>query len=173
MQPERIPRSLAAAPPGVSQTVWTLLLAGLALSAGLATWRVRSMEIRRAPVAAAVPVRELADSFARAPVEMPRTMRRPMVEPAPARSGESLATVRARVASSDGRTPAGDVDEWTLRLASSPGHREETRRALERMRHLEPVIRAALARERIPRDLLARHRARLRAGGGPLGGRAA
>jgi type IV pilus assembly protein PilB len=46
------------------------------------------------------------------------------------------------------------VDEWTVRLATSPPHREEMRRALERMRHLEPVIRAALVQERIPRDLL-------------------
>jgi soluble lytic murein transglycosylase-like protein len=150
MQPERIPRGLAAPPPGVSQTVWTLLLAGLALSTGLATWRVRSMEMRPTLLAEAAP---LPQTFAPAPVEPPRTMRRPSVERAPA-SGESLATVRARITASDGRTPAGEVDAWTLRLATAPGHREETRRALERMRHLEPVIRAALARERIPRDLL-------------------
>lgn len=152
MKPERIPRGLAEAPPGVSQTMWMLLLAGLALSTGLATWRVRSTEMLRAPVAAPMP--ELAEAFAPASAEAPRTVRRRMVERAPARSGESLATVRARVAASGGRTPAGEVDEWTLRLATSPGHREETRRALGRMRHLEPVIRTALARERIPRDLL-------------------
>ncbi|HEX8672959.1 MAG TPA: transglycosylase SLT domain-containing protein, partial [Longimicrobium sp.] len=142
MQPKRISRGLAAAPPGVSQTVWTLLLTGLALSTGLATWRFRSREMGHAPVAQA------------APVEPPRAMRRPIVEREPARSGESLAAVRARLAASGGRTPAGEVDAWTMRLATAPGHREETRRALERMRHLEPVIRAALARERVPRDLL-------------------
>jgi soluble lytic murein transglycosylase-like protein len=152
MQPERISRSLAAAPPGVPQTVWTLLLMGLALSTGLATWRVRSMDARRAPVAEAVPV--LADAFVPPPADAPRAMRRTIVEREPAKSGESLVTVRARLAASDGRTPADEVDEWTLRLAASSGHREETRRALERMRHLEPVIGAALARERIPRDLL-------------------
>jgi soluble lytic murein transglycosylase-like protein len=136
MQPKRIMRALAA-PPGVSQTLWTMLLAGLALSTGLATWRVRLMETGHAPVAeaAVMPV-----AFATAPV----------VERAPASSGESLVTVRARLAASGGRTPASEVDAWTLRLATS----QETRRALERMRHLEPVIRAALARERIPRDLL-------------------
>ena len=52
MKPERISRSLAAAPPGVSQWVCTLLLGGLALST------VRSMEMRRAPVAEAAPVLE-------------------------------------------------------------------------------------------------------------------
>jgi membrane-bound lytic murein transglycosylase D len=132
MQPERISRGLAAAPPGVSQPVWMLLLTALALSTGIATWRVRSMEMRRAPAIVAAPV----------------------PEPAPRRSGESLATVRNRLAANVERTPAAEVDEWTLRLATSPGYNAETRRALERMRHLEPVIRAALARERIPRDLL-------------------
>jgi soluble lytic murein transglycosylase-like protein len=141
MEPERITRGLAAAPPGVSQTLWMTLLAGLALSTGLATWRVRTMEMEQAPVAKA------------APMEPPRTVRRTFVARAPA-TGESLTTVRARLAASGGRTPAGEVDAWTMRLATAPGHREETRRALQRMRHLEPVIRAALAREGIPRDLL-------------------
>jgi membrane-bound lytic murein transglycosylase D len=62
--------------------------------------------------------------------------------------------VRARLAARGAHTPAGEVDEWTVRLATSPGHREEMGRALARMRAYEPVIRAALSRERIPRDLL-------------------
>jgi membrane-bound lytic murein transglycosylase D len=106
------------------------------------------MEVRPAAVAVAAPVRELAEAFAPARPEPLRMKREPIMR------GESLATVRARLAASGARTPAGEVDDWTLRLAASPGHREETRRALERMRHLEPVIRAALAQERIPRDLL-------------------
>ncbi|HEX8211291.1 MAG TPA: lytic transglycosylase domain-containing protein [Longimicrobium sp.] len=151
MHPQRTSRGLAAPPPGVSQTAWTLLLAALALSTAFATWRVRSMEARPTPTAEPAP---LPEAFASAPAEGTRTMRRTVVERAPARSGESLAAVRARLAASGGRTPAGEVDAWTLRLAAAPGRREETRRALERMRHLEPIIRAALARERIPRDLL-------------------
>jgi soluble lytic murein transglycosylase-like protein len=130
--------------------MWTLLLVALALSTGLATWRVRSMEMRRAPIAGPAPVRELADAFVPTPAEPLRAM----LERGPARSGESLAAVRARLAARGVRTPAAEVDEWTLRLATAPGHRQETRRALERMRHLEPLIRAALARERVPRDLL-------------------
>lgn len=145
MHPQRISRGLAEAPPGVPQTAWTLLLAALALSTAFATWRVRSMETPEAPPITAEIVEEPAP---------PRAPRRTLPERAPARSGESLATVRARLAAGGGRTPAGEVDEWTLKLATAPGHRDETRRALERMRHLEPTIRAALARERIPRDLL-------------------
>lgn len=123
---------ILAPPPGVSRIAWTLLLATLALSTALASWRVRA--VGAVPIAAHTPVEA----------------RRPVAE----RAADSLATVRARVAAGGSRTPASEVDEWTLRLATSPGHREETRRALGRMRRVEPVIRAALARERLPRDLL-------------------
>jgi type IV pilus assembly protein PilB len=115
-----------------------MLLFVLALSAALATWRVRLLEVRVAPAA-----------FIAAPPPQHRLPLR-----AAAERRESLASVRARLAPGGARTPADEVDEWTLRLATSPPYREETRRALGRMRHLEPVIRAALAREHIPRDLL-------------------
>jgi type IV pilus assembly protein PilB len=118
--------------------VWTLLLAVLALSAGLASWRVRSMQGSVAPATALG-------------AQVPEH-RKPLRAVAERR--ESLASVRGRLAPGGARTPAGEVDEWTLRLATSPPYREEMLRALERMRHLEPVIRSALARESLPRDLL-------------------
>ncbi len=137
MQTERRSSGFAA-PPGVPGRLWAMLLVVLALSGGLASWRVSS-------VSGSV---ELPELITAQEPEGRRPLRVVAVR------WESLGSVRARLAHGGTRTPAGEVDEWTLRLATSPPYREETRRALERMRHLEQVIRVPLAREGIPRDLL-------------------
>lgn len=163
-----VPKGIAEAPPGTPQALWIGLLVALVLATGLATWRLRAQHVEAQPLpavaemappaAAAAPAATFVQAAAREAHARPAAPARPAPHTArpspPSIPVETLQAVRGRLAVGGPLTPAREVDQWTVRLATSGGHREEMARALERMHHLEPLIREALSRERIPRDLI-------------------
>lgn len=67
--------------------------------------------------------------------------------------GAALARIRERVSAGPRRSPAEEVDRWTLRLAGP--ERTATADALRRMRGHSGYMRAALRREGLPEALIA------------------
>lgn len=67
------------------------------------------------------------------------------------RTGRALDSLRTRAPFPN--TANGEVDRWTLRLATR--NRNTTASQLARMAYYEPLIRQALAQHKMPRDLIA------------------
>ncbi len=141
--------------------MWILLLTALVMTSALATWRVRVVIAERAEasvlaappplLAVPIPAAERVEGSEELRIEgsspvwsappLPAAQEHRLVTRAPLPSPASLP-----------HTPAGEVDRWVVRLATT--QRGEMQRYLERMARYEPLIHHALVERGLPRDLL-------------------
>lgn len=71
-----------------------------------------------------------------------------------ANTPDHLEAVRLRLRTRDARSPAYQVDEWIIRISTTPHLREAVEDALGRMQRYEPMIRETLRQQRMPEELL-------------------